>query len=68
MILQIGLQLGMTLHICFIVDQLRIFPKLLSDFAMAIEEAIEAHALVTHAVLAAIVAGFLMHEGVWIFL
>ena len=43
-------------------------PKLLGDFAMAIEELIEVDALVAHAfVFVAIVTGFLMHERFWIF-
>ena len=68
MILQIGLQLGMTLHLCFIVDQLRISPKLLGNFAMAIEEAIEVDALFAHAViLVTLIDRFPMHECLWIF-
>ena len=68
MILQIGLQLGMALHVRFIVDQLRILPKLLGNFAMAIEELIEVDALFVHALIfVAIITGFLVHEGFWIF-
>ncbi len=68
MILEVGLQLGMTLHVRFIVDQLRILPDLIGDFAMAIEELIEVDALLAHAfVFAAIITGFLMHERFWIF-
>jgi hypothetical protein len=68
MILQVRLQLGMSLHIFFIVDQLRILAKLFSDFAMAIEKTIEADALVTRPVVfATIIAGFPVHERVWIF-
>ena len=69
MILQIGLQLGMALHVRFIVDQLRILPKLLGDFAMAIKEPIEVDTLFMHALIfVPIITGFLVHESVWILL
>jgi len=68
MILQVGLELGMTLHVVLIVDQLRILAKLLGNFAMAIEELIEVNALFVHALIfMAIITGFLVHESVWIF-
>jgi hypothetical protein len=68
MILQVGLELGMTLHVVLIVDQLRILAKLLGNFAMAIEELIEVNALFVHALIfVAIITGFLVHESVWIF-
>jgi hypothetical protein len=68
MILQVGLQLGITLHIRFVVNQLGILAKLLADFAMAVEKAIESHALIAHALIfASIVTGFLVHERCWIF-
>jgi hypothetical protein len=67
MILQVGLELGMTLHVVLIVDQLRILAKLLGNFAMAIEELIEVNALFVHALIfVAIITGFLVHESVWI--
>src|SRR5580692_10174078 len=51
MILQISLQLGMPLHVRFIVDQLRILTKLLGDFPMAVEELIKVNPLFVHALI-----------------
>jgi hypothetical protein len=69
MILQVGLQLGVLLHIPIIINELRVAPKLLGNFAVAIKELIEVRPLVALAlVLVTIVTGFLMHESVRIFL
>ena len=68
MILQVGLQLGMALHVRLIVDQLRILPQLLGDFAMAVEELIKVNPLFVHALIfAAIITGLFVHERFWIF-
>jgi hypothetical protein len=69
MILQVGLQPGVILHIPIIINELRVAPKLLGYFAVAIKELIEVRSLLARAlVLMTIVTGFLMHESVRILL
>jgi hypothetical protein len=69
MVLQVSLQLGMVLHILFVIYQLRIFPKLFGNFAVAIKKLIESHSLVARAlILPVVITGFLVHESVRIFL
>src|SRR5579863_2803278 len=65
MVPQISLQRGMVAHEVLVVDQRRILAKLLSGFAVTIEELIEAREILAIAiVLTAIVTVFCVHEGI----
>src|SRR5580693_3376669 len=65
MVVQISLQRGMVTHELFVVDQRRVLAKLLSSFAVAIEELVEARQFLAIAiVLTTIVTIFCVHEGI----
>src|SRR5580692_1562161 len=72
MVPQIGLQCGMVLHELLVIHQRRILAQLLGGFAVSVQELIEARQFFAVGaiaiVLAVIVAIFLPHEGVRIFL
>src|SRR5580658_2882407 len=72
MVPQIGLQCGMVLHEFLVIHQRRILAQLLGGFAVSVQELIEARQFFAVGaiaiVLAVIVAIFLPHEGVRIFL